>query len=445
LTLTCLGLALAALTTHNLGVERLRSALYVPACLGTASALVGLAYAAGVRPDELGLSLDGSRAGLAISGAVVLAVAVAGCVPVTRPLFADRRMAGVGRLGTAYRAMVRIPLGTVTLEEVAFRGVLLSLLDRLVPLRWAVTVSCLLFGLWHAVPVRSTLRTNHLPARPAMIGAAVVATGLVGAGLCWLRLTTGGLAAPMLVHASASAAATVVAALVLNRQTGRVAGENPEPPSRDTVARPVGERAAPLAAIALVALLLIVLLAREDEDKGAGAAQTATAPEATLAGAGVVPQPGPVRDGTASNGAAWTLAVGRPSAGLCLTVAVVATDERRSGCGDLSTVVGVPGGKAYEPVRLGDPQVPPFVFGRMPPDVTEVEVIVAAGGSLGRVPALPATGGPFYAVEVTGGSEAISVFGYRGDGTSVRYDLPRSTEPTGAPTAPPVTEPVPEP
>ncbi len=212
---------LGVLAVHNLGVERLPAALYVPACLGSASVLVGLAGWAGVGIGEIGLSASGLGLGLPVGAATALLVVGAGVLPVTRPLFADRRMAGVGPLGTGYRALLRIPLGTVILEEIAFRGVLPAFLGRLVPVGWAVAGSCVLFGLWHVVPVRATLRTNRLPARPAVVGGVAVATGLVGAGFSWLRLVTGGLAAPGIVHASASATATVVAHLVAGRGRGR--------------------------------------------------------------------------------------------------------------------------------------------------------------------------------------------------------------------------------
>ncbi len=123
-------------------------------------------------------------------------------------------MAGVGAFGTAYRAFVRIPLGTVALEEVVFRGVLLALGDRLLPFEWAVASSSALFGLWHVVPVRSTLATNHVAATPALMASAIVVLGTVGGGLCWLRLSTGSLWVPAMVHASASATATVAAAII---------------------------------------------------------------------------------------------------------------------------------------------------------------------------------------------------------------------------------------
>ncbi|HEX7277534.1 MAG TPA: CPBP family intramembrane glutamic endopeptidase [Acidimicrobiales bacterium] len=196
-------LVLAVLTVHNLGVERLPPAYYVPACLVTSAAVVGAASWGGAGFDQIGLSTAGLGLGLVIGGGVAVLVVLAGSVPATRPLFADRRMAGVSSAGTAYRAVVRIPMGTVVLEEVAFRGVLLAELG--------VVASSVLFGLWHVVPVRATLRTNGRATRPAVVATAVAAMAVVGGGLCWLRLTAGGLAAPALVHGAATATATVVA------------------------------------------------------------------------------------------------------------------------------------------------------------------------------------------------------------------------------------------
>ncbi len=212
---------LGVLGLHNVGVELLPAAAYVPACMGTAAALVGVARWASVGGGDLGLTGESLGAGAVAGAAVALLLGVAALLPRTRPFFADGRMAGVGPMGTAYRALVRIPVGTVALEEIAFRGVLLGLFDRLVPVPWAVGGSCLLFGLWHVVPMKATLATNGLPVRPAVVGAAAVATALAGAGLCWLRLSTGGLAAPAVVHAAASATATVAAFFVVRRRQRR--------------------------------------------------------------------------------------------------------------------------------------------------------------------------------------------------------------------------------
>ncbi|MGI8983798.1 MAG: CPBP family glutamic-type intramembrane protease [Acidimicrobiales bacterium] len=171
---------------------------YVPVNLATAG---GLVWVAGAE-----VPMGAWRPGLAAAMAVVAAVAV---VAIARPRWvADRRMAGVGASGTAYRALVRIPLGTVVLEEVAFRAVLPALLSP--------AGAAALFGLWHVAPAANALEVNGRRRRGApLVAAAVVVTGLVGLVLWELRVATGGLAAPMLAHAAANSGATVAAYAVL--------------------------------------------------------------------------------------------------------------------------------------------------------------------------------------------------------------------------------------
>ena len=172
---------------------------YVPANLATAGVLVAL----GGGVPVAGRPLDGIAAGsMILAAGGLLAVA-----PATRPLLSDRRMEGVDARGTAWRALVRIPLGTVVLEEVAFRGVLPTLLSPL--------ASCALFGLWHVLPAGRTLETNGLPRSAAALLGAVAVTGLVGGVLWELRQATGGLLAPALVHAAANSGATVAAYWIL--------------------------------------------------------------------------------------------------------------------------------------------------------------------------------------------------------------------------------------
>ena len=51
--------------------------------------------------------------------------------------------------------LVQIPLGTVVLEEVAFRGVLPALMGASPAIRWRwvpVLGASILFGLWHILP-----------------------------------------------------------------------------------------------------------------------------------------------------------------------------------------------------------------------------------------------------------------------------------------------------
>jgi len=113
-------------------------------------------------------------------------------------------MAGVGGWGTAWRALVRIPLGTVVLEEVAFRAVLPALLSP--------AAAAGLFGLWHIVPTAKTLDVNGVRRhRVVAVTGAVGVTTVVGLVLWELRVVAGGLAAPALVHVAANSGATVAA------------------------------------------------------------------------------------------------------------------------------------------------------------------------------------------------------------------------------------------
>jgi membrane protease YdiL (CAAX protease family) len=104
----------------------------------------------------------------------------------------------------AYQALVRIPLGAAVLEEFAFRGVLLGLFVRTGPTKTAVAVSFLLFGLWHIRPTVGTLATNDLAegawAQTGAVTAAVALTTVGGLLFCALRLASGSLVAPLIVH-----------------------------------------------------------------------------------------------------------------------------------------------------------------------------------------------------------------------------------------------------
>jgi membrane protease YdiL (CAAX protease family) len=123
----------------------------------------------------------------------------------------------------AYLALVRVPLGTVLVEETLFRGVLLGLgLTRWSP-RLAVAASSVAFGLWHILPARQV--TSFTPATEAMAGdpagravgvaAAVAGTALAGLVFCWLRLRSRSLLAPALAHWACNGLGYTLAFLVL--------------------------------------------------------------------------------------------------------------------------------------------------------------------------------------------------------------------------------------
>ncbi|MDQ4071036.1 MAG: CPBP family intramembrane metalloprotease [Actinomycetota bacterium] len=214
----------AVLATHNLvGNLVLPAALYVPVNLGVAGLLIAIARATGLSWAELGVGRSSLPRGAGLGAAAFLVVTaglvIAALVPATRPLFMDDRVLDVTGAGVAYHALVRIPLGTVVLEEVAFRGVLLALLTRLTSAGPAVGWSSAVFGLWHIVPTVEALHTNRLSPNLATVGAAVVATAAAGVAFCWLRLRSGSLVAPAAAHVATNSVALVIAVLVLRSTT----------------------------------------------------------------------------------------------------------------------------------------------------------------------------------------------------------------------------------
>jgi membrane protease YdiL (CAAX protease family) len=124
-------------------------------------------------------------------------------------------VAGLSVSSLAFMAFVRIPIGTALFEEVAFRGVLFGTWAQRRSVPVALGVSSLVFGIWHVVPALEMLRVN----RPGLAGAwlvlavagACAGTALGGVFLGCLRIRTQGLVAPVVVHASVNALATLAA------------------------------------------------------------------------------------------------------------------------------------------------------------------------------------------------------------------------------------------
>lgn len=191
----------------------------VNAC--AAGAALTAATAAGLTAGDLGLSPDklrpGLRLGAAAAAPVVAAFALAAMTPATRPLLDDERVASLGRGQLAYHVLLRIPVGTVAWEEIAFRGVLQAALRRVLAEPAATAVASVAFGLWHIRPTAEALALNRLaPSRDAQIAAVTaIAAGTAAAGalLSVLRDRSGSLAAPVLVHLAANCAGALAAGL----------------------------------------------------------------------------------------------------------------------------------------------------------------------------------------------------------------------------------------
>jgi uncharacterized protein len=148
------GLVIGALAVVNVAKHRLPPG-DVSLSSAAAVALLVLARRSGLTWEQLGLGRDQLRSGGAWALAAVLLVAgayAAGVLhPRTRTAFLDgRHHEDLPR--ALVTALVVIPVGTVLLEEVAFRSVLLGMLHRHTSPTRALAVSSGLFGLWHVLP-----------------------------------------------------------------------------------------------------------------------------------------------------------------------------------------------------------------------------------------------------------------------------------------------------
>jgi membrane protease YdiL (CAAX protease family) len=210
-------------------------ALYVPGALATALAVLVIAVAVGgCRARELGLGVrrlgSGLRYGLAAGAVVAAALVAAAAIPALRPWLTDTR-ADLTLGGVLFAALVRVPLGTVALEETLFRGVLPALLARgrrtaLAAAGW----SSVLFAAWHILPARHVFGAKPVLdelgggsiGRVLLVAGLVALTGVAGVALCWLRLASGSLLAPAIVHTAANSLSYLLAWVLLygSRLTG---------------------------------------------------------------------------------------------------------------------------------------------------------------------------------------------------------------------------------
>jgi uncharacterized protein len=189
--------------------------------LSAAAALLAAAASSGLTPADLGLRRDRLRPGLRLGSAaaapVVAAFALAALIPATRPLLNDRRVAGLTGRQLAYQVLLRIPLGTVTWEEIAFRGVLQAALRRVLAEPAATAASSAVFGIWHIRPTAEALAVNRLAptrgARITVVCGVAAGTAAAGALLSYLRERSGSLAAPALLHLAANCTAPLASGL----------------------------------------------------------------------------------------------------------------------------------------------------------------------------------------------------------------------------------------
>src|SRR6478672_2440558 len=183
--------------------------------LGPVGAVALLAFARwqGLSWHQLGLARHtharGIRWGLGVIAVVGLVYLVGILLPMTRTAFLDARyhLPPAGALLTAF---VMIPVGTILLEEVAFRSVLWGFLSRHARMWQVLAGSSVLFGLWHVLPAMGSASGNAAIgsvvaglgpfAKAAVIAGTVAFTALGGVVAGELRRRSGSLFASVGMH-----------------------------------------------------------------------------------------------------------------------------------------------------------------------------------------------------------------------------------------------------
>jgi membrane protease YdiL (CAAX protease family) len=198
-------------------------ALYVPVNLATTTTVLVVSCRL-VTATEIGFTnwSRGARWGLVVTAVGLFAYVVAAVTPGLEDLFHDRRVdGGVGRV--FYEAFVRIPLGTVVVEEIAFRGALPAIFAKHMSTFRAAVLASALFGLWHVLPSLNLADINPFfewllgdgfAGQVAGVAIAVFGTFLAGLWLCFLRVRSGSILAPMIAHWASNAGAYVLAWIV---------------------------------------------------------------------------------------------------------------------------------------------------------------------------------------------------------------------------------------
>jgi membrane protease YdiL (CAAX protease family) len=191
--------------------------------------LLALGRWAGLSWGDLGLAVGAAGVGVLVGmiGAILIAAgyALALAVPALRGAFLDTRY-DVGLRSALRIALMEIPLSTVLLEEIAFRGVVWGLLAADAGPVPATAVSSVLFGVWHVLPALDLARTSTAIGGPGVswgrrvtvVGTTVLATAIAGVLLAELRRRTGSLLAPIAIHWAANATGVLGSAWAWGRQ-----------------------------------------------------------------------------------------------------------------------------------------------------------------------------------------------------------------------------------
>lgn len=179
---------------------------WAPVTIGLVGA--GLTVTAGAVFGFESIGLGSPDPAMVVSWAVISFLAVLG-IGFTmlwsdrlRPALADPRIAGLGRRGAVFQIAFRIPILTALIEEAFFRGVLHAALTAVYSAPVAILVGGGLFGLWHLGPALEQADSHFgESSTTAHVLLTIALTTMAGFGFVALRIATGSIWVPVVVHA----------------------------------------------------------------------------------------------------------------------------------------------------------------------------------------------------------------------------------------------------
>lgn len=217
------GYAVLFQTVVYLVVPSRRRTLWAPVVTGTIGAVITLGAGVIFGWSTIGLGSVGPGVVLAWLLATVAVMSIIGMVMYfrteLRPQLADPRLASLSRGQAFVQILLRIPVMTALIEEAFFRGVLHAALMALYPQNVALVIGSLLFGLWHVGPGFDQGRASGRSrlGNSIHVAVTVLVTAVAGAGLVWLRMETGSIWVPFVVHAAINMTMAVFARLAGGR------------------------------------------------------------------------------------------------------------------------------------------------------------------------------------------------------------------------------------
>lgn len=175
-------------------------------------------------PAAIGLGVTDPGTVAAWGMLTVVVVSGIGLVMLSRPQLreqlADPRMASLSPRQALTHILVRIPVMTSLIEEAVFRGVLHAALIAIYPGPVALWAGAALFGLWHIGPGLDQAQAVDRKKLAGLVHVltTVIATTIAGAALVWLRMETGSIWVPVVVHAGMNMTLAVFARLAAKPQ-----------------------------------------------------------------------------------------------------------------------------------------------------------------------------------------------------------------------------------